>query len=65
MVVNAEGDEAHVTEFVKSHIDGATISRVHGKELAYTLPATESEHFSGTMYSSYTILYDIFILLSL
>lgn len=56
MVVEPNCKESDVTDFVRGHVEGAEFTRVHGKELSYTLPLNRVSQFSGK-YSS--ILYPL------
>ena len=47
MVTEENCDRLSITELVKSHVPGAEMSRVHGKELSYRLPMKSVEHFPG------------------
>ncbi|XP_056019371.1 cholesterol transporter ABCA5-like isoform X3 [Ostrea edulis] len=47
MVVEPNCKEGEVTEFVRGHVEGAEFTRVHGKELSYTLPLDKVSQFSG------------------
>jgi hypothetical protein len=47
MVVEPNCKESEVTEFVRGRVDGAEFTRVHGKELSYTLPLDKVSQFSG------------------
>ena len=49
MVVEPNCKEKDVTEFIRGHVEGAEFTRVHGKELSYTLPLDQVAQFSGKM----------------
>nr|XP_022313180.1 ATP-binding cassette sub-family A member 5-like isoform X3 [Crassostrea virginica]XP_022313182.1 ATP-binding cassette sub-family A member 5-like isoform X3 [Crassostrea virginica]XP_022313183.1 ATP-binding cassette sub-family A member 5-like isoform X3 [Crassostrea virginica] len=46
MVVEPNCKERDVTEFIRGHVEGAEFTRVHGKELSYTLPLDQVAQFS-------------------
>lgn len=47
MVVEPNCKESDVTDFVRGHVEGAEFTRVHGKELSYTLPLNRVSQFSA------------------
>ena len=47
MVTEENCDRLSVSELVKSHVPGAEMSRIHGKELSFRLPMKSVDHFPG------------------
>lgn len=47
MVVEPACDVEDVTQLVQQHVEGAELMRVHGKELAFTLPIDRVSQFPG------------------
>ena len=56
MVVEPNCKERDVTEFIRGHVEGAEFTRVHGKELSYTLPLDQVAQFSGRMTMSFVLV---------
>ena len=57
MVVEPNCKERDVTEFIRGHVEGAEFTRVHGKELSYTLPLDQVAQFSGRMTMSLVLIH--------
>ena len=57
MVVEPNCKERDVTEFIRGHVEGAEFTRVHGKELSYTLPLDQVAQFSGKMAMSLVLIH--------
>lgn len=61
MVVEPNCKERDVTEFIRGHVEGAEFTRVHGKELSYTLPLDQVAQFSGKMTMSFVLVGNVSI----